>query len=268
MTSLTVPLESPTTATVAPARPVPSLWRSLRTVAKQEFRLLMVDPFPFMLLVIMPLALLPFFTGGLIGGAVTSVPGLLAMFGYLGMAVVAFVYIRDHGWRVWDRLRTAGVHPAAIVIGKAIPLLVLFVAQQIILLGVGRLLGLPFKGNLGALAAMMVLTATVQVSLGLAITIHAKNIHHANIVIQAGSLLAVGLGGAIAPVSVLPTFLQHLAPFSPVYWTLKGTRGITGLSWGFAEALQSMLVLGGITAAALAFTISRYRHDEVKIFYV
>jgi ABC-2 type transport system permease protein len=106
------------------------------------------------------------------------------------------------------------------------------------------------------------------VSLGLSITLHARNIHHANILIQGGSLLATGLGGAIAPVSVLPGFLQHVAPLSPVYRALKGIRGISYLSWGFTEAAQPMLVLLGITVSALLFSVARYRHDEVKTFYV
>ena len=245
-----------------------TIWSPLRTVARQEFRLLKVDPFPVMLLFVMPLALIPFFTAGLVGGAVASVPGLLAMFGYLGMAVVATVYMRDHGWRTWDRLRAAGVPPAAIVIGKALPLLTLFVVQQVVLLAIGwSVLGLPVKGSVPVLGMMLALTALTQVSLGLVITTHARNIHHANIAIQGGGLMATGLGGAIAPVAALPVVLQHLAPLSPVYWTLKGVRGVTSLSWGLTEALQPMLVLAGISATALAFTIVRYRHDEVKMFY-
>lgn len=243
--------------------------RSMSTITRQELRLLAVDPFPFMLLIVMPLALVPFFTGGLIGGAVTSVPGMAALFGYLGMAVVTFVYMRDHGWRTWDRLRTSGASPVAVLVGKAIPLFVLFLAQQVVLFAVGLLLlGMPWRGSVMAGGVMMLVIVLGQVSMGLAITIHARSVHHANILIQAGALLAAGIGGALAPVSAFPGWMQHLAPISPVYWSLKGSRGVVSLGWGFQEIGRPVLVLTGLSLSMLLLTIGRYRHDEVKVFYV
>jgi ABC-2 type transport system permease protein len=244
------------------------LIRTVAVIARNEVQLMLVDPFPFMLLVVMPLVLVPFFTGGLIGGAVTSIPGLAGLFGFLGTIVVGFAFIRDHGWRTWDRLRVTGLPPATIVIGKALPLLMLFVLQQVLLLLVGwAILHMPWRGSLAAGAVVVVVIAVTEVTLGLLATTFATNIHQLNIVLQGGSLIAAGIGGAIAPLTALPHWMARVAPLSPVYWSLQSLRGVVALGWDLTDARRSIAILLGISAAAFLLTVGRYRHDEVKAFY-
>lgn len=242
--------------------------RTMAVIIRQEFQLLLVDPFPFMLLVVMPLALVPFFTGGLIGGAVTSVPGLAALFGFLGTSVVGFVFFRDHGWRTWERLRISGAPPSAIILGKAASLWLLFAAQQTILLIVGwTVLGMPWSGTVPAGVLMVLVVAVTQVSLGLLVSTYATNIHHVNVITQLGGLLMAGIGGAITPLTLFPDWVQRLAPLTPVYWALKGMRGVLALGWGVTEVLQPLAILSGISLTAFLLTLRRYRYDEPKTYY-
>ena len=238
------------------------------TIALHESRLLLVDPWPFVLIVGMPLALVPFLTGGLLGGTVTAIPGLTALFGFLGISAIGLAFFRDHGWLTWNRLRVSGVPIRSVVIGKSLPLLVIFVAQQVLLLLVGwSLLGMPWRGSLVAGALLVLTVAVTEVSLGLLITAYATSIQQVIAFTNLGGLLLAGFGGALGPLTVMPDWIQRVSPVSPVYWALKGLRGVIALGWDIEQVAQPLAILCGFCAIAILLTFRRYRHDESKRFF-
>ena len=69
----------------------------------------------------------------------------------MGTASTGFWFFREHGWGTWDRLHIAPIRPFEIVAGKAIPMLALYVCQQLILVALG-----------GAIAQLTTLPGWVQ----------------------------------------------------------------------------------------------------------
>jgi ABC-2 type transport system permease protein len=242
--------------------------RPTATLAANEFRITLKDPFPIVLLIGMPLVLLPFMSGGLLGGPTTAVPGLSALFGFLGTSVVGLAFFRDHGWRTWDRLRASGVPPLAIAIGKAAPLFVLYACQQVVLLVVGwTVLGMAWRGSVAAGVLMVLMITVTQVSFGMLAATLATTIMQVNTFTLLGGLLLACIGGALTPVAALPAWLRAIAPVSPVYWALAGIRGVIDAGFGIGQVAVPLAVLAGMSVLAILLVLGRYRHDEEKVFY-
>jgi ABC-2 type transport system permease protein len=80
-----------------------------------------------------------------------------------------------------------------------------------------------------------------------------------------GTMVFAGLGGAIAPLAVLPQWARTLAPVTPSYWAMRGFRSVT-LSNGDLGSVA--LPVGVLLSFAAAFAILaglRFRAEETKI---
>lgn len=237
-------------------------------IARLETRLLLADPFPILLLVAMPLVVLAFLAKGLVGGPAHSVPGLAAMFGLFGLAVVGLAFFRDHGWGTWDRLRTSPAHPAEVMAGKALPLVVLLIVQQAVLLFVGwRFFDMPWNGSVAAAVPLVVAIVTVEAALAMLLVTVCATINQLAVLSYLGALLLAGLGGALTPVQSLPGWVQDIAPASPVYWMLKGFEVVIGGRRGTGELVAAVAVLLAFATAAAAVTAWRYRFDARKSYF-
>src|SRR5215471_1816452 len=237
-------------------------------VAANEVRLLTVDPFPIILLIAIPSLIASFISSGLIGGAATAVPGLAALFGFFGLNMIGLAFYRDHGWGTWARLRTTGASLPEIVLGKLIPLIGLFLAQQAVLLTFGVVvLNMPWRGSVGAGIVAVACIVAVEMAIGLLFAAICRTINQLNVLCMLGGLLLAGLGGALAPVSTFPAWVRHLAPLSPAYWALRMLRGVLVHGDGLRELAGPAAVLLAIAAVAGGLAIFKLRVEDVKEFY-
>ena len=239
--------------------------RTLRLISANEIRLLGSDPFPILLLIAMPAVLLAFLARGLVGGPAHSVPAVAALFGYFGLSSIGFAFYREHGWHTWDRLRTLPLRSLTVVVGKALPLAALFAVQLGVLLGLGKLVyGMPWHGSIGAGVIVVLATVSIEVSLGLLLVSVCSTVVQLNAVASLGALILAGLGGALSPLTTLPDWARHLAPISPVYWSLEGFRGVISGRGGWESVAKPVAVLIGMAVVCLVATVIRFRTDEAK----
>jgi ABC-2 type transport system permease protein len=237
-------------------------------IARLEARLMLADPFPILLLIAMPLVVLTFLARGLVGGPAHSVPGLTAMFGLFGLAVVGLAFFRDHGWATWQRLRASPAHPAEIMVGKALPLILLLLLQQVVLLAAGRwFFDMPWHGSLAAAGLLASAIVTVEATLGMLLVTLCTTINQVAVLSYLGALLLAGLGGALAPVSTLPGWVQTIAPASPVYWMLKGLDVVISGHGRSGDLIASIAMLMAFATTAAAITAWRYRFDAEKSYF-
>jgi ABC-2 type transport system permease protein len=237
-------------------------------IARLETRLLLADPFPILLLLAIPLVVLSFLAKGLVGGPAHSVPGLAAMFGLFGLAVVGLAFFRDHGWGTWDRLRASPAHPAEVMVGKALPLIALLILQQAVLLVAGwGLFDMPWNGSAAAAVPLVLAIVTVEAALAMLLVTVCTTINQLAVLSYLGALLLAGLGGALTPVSSLPGWVREIAPASPVYWMLQGFDVVIGGRRGTGELLVALGMLFAFAAAAVAVTAWRYRFDARKSYF-
>jgi ABC-2 type transport system permease protein len=156
--------------------------------------------------------------------------------------------------------------PTEVILGKSIPLVVLFLLQQAILLVLGRVFwGMPFRGSVIEAVVLIVVLVAVEVAFGMLLVTICSTINQVAVFSYLGALLLAGFGGALTPVSQLPRWVQHIAPASPVYWALKGFGVVVaGTSASF---LKSVVVLLAFAAGAGALTLWRYRFEEPKTYF-
>lgn len=243
-------------------------------IARQDWRILRRDPFPVIVPVVLPLLLLPFLAPayrlGFVaehikhtGGADQAVPAMDVTFAFFLVGTSSMGFFREHAWRTWDRLRASPAKNYEIVLGKiAVPLLQAM-GQFALLFGVGALcLGLTVHGSWGLLVAVGVAYSLFLVAMGLAVTAICKTYMQANAVTNVGALFIAGLGGALVPHALLPSWAQILSPIVPSYWTMNGYREAI---LGYGHPLVSVAVLLAFAIACLVFAALRFRLDDTKI---
>ncbi len=235
-------------------------------VARNELRLLRRDPFPLFVLIGMPGVLLFFVTDAIIGGPSHSVPAMASLFALMGTGAMGFSFFREHGWGTWDRLRIAPIRTIEIVAGKAIPMLAVTAAQQLILVAIGiGVFDLDVPGGAAQLVIAALACSVVYVSLAIALTSLCRTVAQLNAASMLGTMAVAGAGGAIAQVPVLPGWVQAIAPASPVYWVIDAYRSVLTGEQGFGRAIAMLL---GFGVGFIAFTLWKFRAEQPKESYL
>lgn len=247
-------------------------------VLRNETRLLRHDPVPPAILVAMPIVLMALlsrsmdlplaYEGFNAPGSAQTVPGMACVFAFFGVGIIGFGIFREHGWRTWTRLRLSGLSGPQLILGKlSLPVLMLAV-QHLVLFSVGYLtLGLRANGSWAAAALVAACFSLVVIAAGLAATALLSTVQQLNAVTNLGAMIAGGLGGGFVPVSLLPDWVQPLAPGSPVKWAMDGYRtAFLEYDTTVADVVTPCLVLLAFAAgfALLAAVVLRRTIDAPK----
>jgi ABC-2 type transport system permease protein len=252
----------------------PSSAMSLRRVAAVALlnaTLLMRDPGPVVAYVAMPL-LLMFFLAPVYGlsqhnsdaGNAQAVAGMTVMFAMFTINVMGTSFFSEHGWRTWARLRATPATSIEIMVGKALPLLAILVAQAAALMGVGVVaLGVPERGSPAAVVTVLGAYQLAVLALGLCLVSLARTRGQLGVMADAGGMLFACVGGALVPTSILPSWARPAAPFIPSHWAMEG---ITGAMQGgsFTRSLGAVAILLGFASVFLALATARYRSFEQR----
>lgn len=205
--------------------------------------------------VVIVLVLRPLYTatmGGTQRGTIQAVTGMLVMFSLLGMSVVGNAVLTERTWHTLDRLRASPASPAELLAGKAVPVLLLVIAQQVAVLGLGiGVLGVPLP-DAGLLAVAVLSWALALLCGGSALATLARSHAELAALVDIGGLLCTVFAGALVPLRAMPAWARHLAPASPGYWALRGLRGALAVDRGATLSSAAVLLALAALAAAVA----------------
>ena len=213
-------------------------WPRSRVLMRQNWALLMADPAPIVLLTLMPVVMMTFLQGtsravlrgagyASASGAELVVPGMAVMFAFFGVGFIGTAFFSEHGWGTWDRLRSSRATTMEIVMGKILPSAVLILGQLVLLFVIGVVVfGMTINGSVAGVGVMMLACVAVLVAFSMLLTAVLKTANQLMAVVNLAAMALTGLGGALAPVDVLPGWAQAIAPLSPAYWMLKGFRAV------------------------------------------
>lgn len=208
-------------------------------IAAIDARILLRDPSPVVVMTVIPLVFVPFFTPGAraqlvaagypsASGVEYAVPGLAVLFALLCVQQVITAFFRDRQWNTWDRLRTSPARGTDLLVGKS---LTAFGAQLLqlvtVLVGGALLFGFRPSGSLPALALVLVAFSAAMIGFGLLLVSVSRSLEFALVIGNVIAMLMAGVGGAFGPVDALPTWMQAIAPASPAYWALQAMSAIT-----------------------------------------
>jgi ABC-2 type transport system permease protein len=253
-------------------------WSRSRTLILQNWDLLMGDPAPIFLLIAMPLVMMTFLQGtgravlqsagyANASGAEVAVPGMAVMFAFFGVGFIHTAFFAEHGWKTWDRLRASRATTLEIVMGKIIPAAFLQLAQLAFLFVIGIVVfGMQVRGSGLGVAVMMGACIVFMIALSMLLTAVARTANQAMAIVNMVAMVLPGLGGALAPIDVLPDWARTIAPASPAYWMLKGFREVILEGKGAEASIVPAAVVLLFAAALAAIAMLRFNVTDEKVW--
>lgn len=182
------------------------------------------------------------------------------LWGLMGCAAtfaVSVVTERARGTLV--RLRVAPVARASLLGGKALACFTASVIDALVLLVVFRLaLGVSVDSWDKTLVAMGA-TALCFVGLTMALSVLGRSEQSVAGAGWATLIVLAMLGGAMVPLSIMPSWLRSLSDISPVKWGIVALEGAAwrGFSWQELVEPLSILVATGLACFALGLLLLR-----------
>lgn len=234
--------------------------RVLRIVLTKELRVLRFDKMFWFFLVAFPLLLVALLTDAIDAfpevesGVNFTLPSYSILFGFYIITFIGISHYREHGWGVWDVLRTSGLTRPQLVFSVVAPYYLLALAQSAVLFGAGFLvLGVDAPGSWAGLILVIVVTQLVAVSLGLALinlTSHLASMQQLTHLIV---LMMGAAAGGLVPQDLTPGWTKGLARVAPQYWSLEAVHDLIDGS-GLQAVLPNIAVLAitGVLLLGLA----------------
>lgn len=180
-----------------------------------------------------------------------------------GFWEIAFSFKREMDAGTLEPHWLTPTQPSTIVLGRAISGLAIAGGASVVLLGLGAIF---FGASLGpgllyALPALVVAGASV-VGIGFLVSSMVLLIRDPNFVVDAGSFVYVLLSGVVAPILVLPFFLQPISYLLPTTYALDILRVAALGTTPIAPLAVEWLALVGLTVAM--YVAGRWTFDRTE----
>ena len=190
------------------------------------------------------------------------IPGLVGLITLVvTLLVTALSVAREREAGTFDQLLVTPLQPSEILLGKAIPGIIigLFEASIIILLAV-LVFDIPLRGNIGALYLGLILFILSATGVGLMISSIALTQQQAILGAFLFLVPAVILSGFSTPIANMPEVLQWLTMLDPLRYFLVIVRGVFLEGDSFLILLNQYWPMALISIATLSFAGWLFRH--------
>ncbi|MCR9141599.1 MAG: ABC transporter permease [bacterium] len=251
--------------------------RDVSWIFRQELRIARRDSTIFAIMFVMPFVVLylvaPAMRPALIqqgfaeaSGAEQAMPGMAVLFSNFAMAFLAFAVFREHTWSTWDRLMIAPFSRFSVLAGKALLPFFAVVAQQLTLLAAASIV-FDVKINGAGFIAYLALSfalAAFAVCAGLALTAWLASLQEINSIVNIGTFVLAGVGGAFGPIELMPAWIQSISVLSPNFWAIDGFKQVLLNDAGIGAVLPGAAILLGCAAACLALALMGLAGEREK----
>ena len=190
--------------------------------------------------------------------AITAMLGLIVYQVTLIIASQSFTRERELG--TLEQLRVTPLGRLELMIGKAIPTLLVGLVDCLVMTGVVALwFDIPVRGSLLLLLALTIPFILVQIGWGTLISLVSRTQQQALLFVFALAMLEVALSGFMVPAGDLPGAMRVLSAVSSVQHYLVILRGVMLRGAGWGSLWLPGLALGGIAFAVAALAWLRLR---------
>jgi ABC-2 type transport system permease protein len=180
----------------------------------------------------------------------------------LSSAATALFYERDQG--IFHRILAGPVTRAQILWSKFVYGICIGVLQLVTLFIGGRILyGIDVEHHIGFLLLVCIFAAAACTAFGMLLASITSSQEAASGLATFVILLMCAIGGAWFPVSMMPDFIQHLSKLTLVYWSMEAFSQVLWANASLRELLPTLGVLGGMTAAVMAFSVWRFNRGRI-----
>ena len=190
------------------------------------------------------------------------VPSLIAIITTIGTLIVTSLSIaREREQGTFDQLLVSPYTPGMIMVGKAVPaLLVALVQATIILLGGVFFYHIRFQGSLPLLYISMVAYSFALIGFGLFISALCSTQQQAFLGVFCFMVPAVLLSGFVSPIDNMPRWLQAIVWINPLRHFIPLVKGLflKDIGWTMvARGLWPLLLIALVTSIAANWIFRR-----------
>jgi ABC-2 type transport system permease protein len=158
-----------------------------------------------------------------------NVPAWLLFAMFFIAIPLSTTWVQERQQGTYARLRSMGMSPVRLLLGKLVPYLGITLLQAVLMLAVGVWLvpllggGRLELGHAPAALCMMALAASfAAVSYALLVANLVSTAEQATIFTGVANLLMAAVGGIMVPRFVMPVAMQAVSLYSPMSWGLEG----------------------------------------------
>ncbi len=196
--------------------------------------------------------------------ATRVVGGWAMMFLLFALSHSAAAFFEEKKAGLFQRLLSAPVRRAHILWSRFLYGVLLGLVQLTALFFAGRLMyGIDVLGNFGNLVAVCTAAAAACTAFGMLLAAISPTAAAANGLATFLVLTMSATGGAWFPVSFMPEFMQTIARFTLVYWSMEGFSQVLWAGQSFLQILPTVGVLLGITAGVMAVAVWRFNRGAI-----
>jgi len=190
------------------------------------------------------------------------IPGLVALLTMVvTLVVTALSVAREREAGTFEQLLVTPLRPLEILVGKAIPALVIGVAEGTLIVTVGILwFAIPFRGDVGLLYAGLVVYVLSVIGVGLMISSICRTQQQAILGAFLFLVPAVILSGFATPIANMPEAIQQLTLVNPMRYFLVIVRGLFLEAPSAEFVLRQLWPMGLIAPVTLAGAAFMFRH--------
>ena len=190
----------------------------------------------------------------------TTIPSLICVLAMvLGIIISGLSIARERETGTFEQLLVSPLTPTEILLGKAIPALVLATCSAVMLIGIAIfMLGIPLQGSFFLLLASLVLFLLSIIGIGLFVSSLSLTQQQAILGVILVMPPCILLSGFATPVENMPDWLQWFTIINPARWFLIIVKGVFLKGMGATEAFLNcvpliFIALATMTAANVMF---------------
>ncbi|MBI2813887.1 MAG: ABC transporter permease [Opitutae bacterium] len=196
--------------------------------------------------------------------ATRVVGGWAMMFLLFALSASAAAFFDEKKAGLFQRLLSAPVRRSHILWSRFLYGVLLGLVQLTALFFAGRLLyGIDVLGNFGSLLVICTAAAAACTAFGMLLASIAPTAAAANGLATFLVLTMSATGGAWFPVSFMPEFMQTIARFTLVYWSMEGFSQVLWAGQSFLQILPTVGILLGIAAGVMAVAVWRFNRGPL-----
>jgi len=206
-------------------------------------------------------------TTGIVPGQTTNYFEFVAP-GIMGMVVMmslmtglphAISFEREVG--TLDGMLAAPVHRMSILGGKVIAQTTRGMMQGIIVLALSIVLfGVVVQGSIALILGILLLGVFSLVGLGVLITSFTSTEETATMIMMTLTFPMMFLSGVFFPISQMPQFMQVIAQFLPLTYTISALRQVVVLGVGVPAISRDIVILFGFGIVLLSAALVAFEH--------
>jgi ABC-2 type transport system permease protein len=238
-----------------------------RTAAlvRHNARLAARDPGPLISRLAMPVVMLvllqPFYRATLPTteeGITQATTGMMVMFSMLAVSIVGAAILNERLWHTWNRLRATPARPVEILIGEVIcPFAIFLLQQAIVVITAAVVFDLHVTDPTLLLGAMVTWGITL-LCCGALLGTTMRTPGSISAVQDVCGLVFTAMGGVLVPLTLLPHWVQTIAPLSPGYWGHAMLRSaVKGNATHTAQTAAVLAVIAGVSGGLACWRVTR-----------